>query len=757
MRNLKFGCSLLALIAGSFLGVSEGFAQNAPATADGGATAPGTSGVETVTVTARRVSENLQKVPEAVTAFSQKQLEALGIVSMEDLQAVTPSMMVTNSSSNRDSSKYFIRGLGYTIGGNGPPPGVVTYFADVPTVANGPGILFDLNNIQVLKGPQGTLFGMNTTGGAILMEPRLPSSDFDGYAEISAGDYDLRRFQGAEDIPLVGDELLLRVATDIDARDGFTKEVNTNTYLDNRNYGSYRATLLWKPNNMIENVLIGDYTSSDTNGGGVVLTAVAPNGLSETYFPTALAVLAAQQARGPRAVEYDDPSLYDRWQNYGATDKLSINVADNLVIKNILAFRAYREAYTHEGDGSVLPLFETLPVNADTDGLTTPASQDQLSEELQLQGSWLNDQLTSISGLFYSHVTPAPGDTVDVLEVLGGTPEFDVSHRTELNEAAYTQLNYQFDGSLTGLNVFAGARYTWDSRLQDSATTKGSYPTALVQQKAEFQAPTWTFGANYNIDQGLMVYATVSRGWKSGGFNNVGTPPPYALYAPEVVTEGELGVKSQFDVGAASFLINADIYRGDYSDIQVAQVEFVSGTVVTPIANGATAVTQGVELEGQMALGQFDLAGSYDYSDAHYVNFVSGSSVYNGRQFQYDPKQKVALTPAYTIPMGPGIGDLRLSGTYTYQSREQFHLLAQGAAGPNEVDPTGFQAPYGLLSLRADWQNMLGHPLTLSIFATNVTNKVYAIYHENTYTSLGYDASLYGEPRMFGASLRYEW
>jgi iron complex outermembrane receptor protein len=178
------------------------------------------TGLEEVVVTARRRDEKAQTVPISVSVLAGKELEERQVTTAQDLEKLVPSLDI-GSGNSRDVDRYYIRGQGPTLFGD---PGVVTYFAEVPLAGGGagPGFYFDLANIQVLNGPQGTLFGRNTTGGAVLFEPQRPTTDFGGWVEGNFGNYSNVELKGALNVPLVDDKLLLRVAFDRHTEDGYT-------------------------------------------------------------------------------------------------------------------------------------------------------------------------------------------------------------------------------------------------------------------------------------------------------------------------------------------------------------------------------------------------------------------------------------------------------------------------------------------------------------------------------------------------------
>src|ERR1700761_4499115 len=212
-------------------------------------------------VTARRREESLYSVPVAVTALSAEELRSKSIQTAQDLQNYVPSLNVS-SSVTRDDYTFSLRGMGPT-GGSGPGAvlagggsGVVTYFAEVPTSGAGPGLFYDLESVQVAAGPQGTLFGKNTTGGVVLFVPKKPVNDFEGSVEVGAGDYHMKTATAVVNAPLVDDKVLLRVAGQFLDRDGFTVDrgpLYPGRDYDNRDYWALRVSVLLRPFEGIEN------------------------------------------------------------------------------------------------------------------------------------------------------------------------------------------------------------------------------------------------------------------------------------------------------------------------------------------------------------------------------------------------------------------------------------------------------------------------------------------------------------------------
>ena len=257
------------------------FAQDAPGAADNDA--------NEIIVTANRREERGQDVPIAITAMSPERLEQQGITKEQDLQASVPSLVVgPNGQGSRDSQSFTIRGQGATFQAS---PGVVVYVNEVPLPAaltlsqqGGPGNFVDLESLQVLSGPQGTLFGRNTTGGAVLLTPKKPTNEFGGWLRGEFGNYERAYIEGAVNIPVVEDKVLLRAVGAYHSRRGFTKDVVWDKYRDNENWYSGRLGLTIRPVEGVENYTMAYFGHSDNNGAGLVNRGFNIDGLKAVGF-----------------------------------------------------------------------------------------------------------------------------------------------------------------------------------------------------------------------------------------------------------------------------------------------------------------------------------------------------------------------------------------------------------------------------------------------------------------------------------------
>jgi iron complex outermembrane receptor protein len=751
------------------------------------------TGLEEVVVTARRREEKLQTVPVAVTAFTGAEIQKQNIESSSDLQHHVPSL--TSSQQSRDEQVFYLRGQGPN-GASGGSPGVIAYFSEVPFTGSGPGIYFDLDNLQVLRGPQGTLFGQNTTGGAVLFEPKHPTNDYEGYVQLTLGNYNRQGVEAAVNIPIIEDKLLVRVAGSKETRDGYTYDIGTHQDLDNRDYWSGRIGVTWRPNDDFENYLVYDSLYNHTNGTGLVLETVntgfdpslgeLQGSFARTFgIPTVEAALAKQQALGPRTVDTNIAGL-DKTYSWGITDIARYDVTDDLSIKNIFGYREIKNLLRSDFDGTTF----------DQGGYSTPDGWEinnaQYTDELQFLGKALDDKLSIIGGAFYEFLHPAgytvaqvptttalaPGVNAQAV-VFGnayGQNALGPEGETTRTEALFLQGVYDLSGispALEGLKFTAGARYTWDYVSNSNFSTivltlpphqftlpcNGASGLACVYANHTFQAPTWTLGLDYQVTPETLVYAKGSRGFKSGGFNGAGGTMFPNKYESEYVTDVEVGLKSDWDIMGIKTRTNIDGFHDDYRnaqrsvgvqfDLQPGNPSTANSTTV--IADG-DAVVQGIEFEGTiLPFTGLEMTASWSYVDAYYTKFIIptiGDRTY--LPYPFVPKNKFGFTADYTLPFVPDdMGDVHLIASYVHTGRIQYST--------DSTEPFGDEPGYGLLDIRVNWNNVAGQPIDASFFMTNVTDNLYSIGKFGIYTTEGFVSQLYGEPQMWGFQVKYRF
>jgi iron complex outermembrane receptor protein len=772
-----------------------------------------TGGLETVVVTARRSAENIQKVPVAITAFTDKDLERQQINGGQDLAGKVPSLVIGTSGQTRNVETPTIRGQGAVFGAS---PGVVMYYGEVPLPADqfnngqgGPGKFFDLSNLQVLKGSQGTLFGRNTTGGALLLEPHKPDQFFSASAKAETGNYEAKGFEGILNMP-IGDTLAVRVGAKFYERAGFTHDVVTGEDYDSKGYRTFRLGLMWKPTDGISNYLLGYYTHSADNGTSQVIeqinntpyTLAIPNGnggyalvkgmsgqgIKIGCIAVALAgdrsgtcgqdVIAAQQARGIRAVALDNPSN-DLLDTQALIDNFSYELNDQLTLRNIASYSLYKHSFRWDADGSDLTLNDIgYPYNINSSNTTT------YTEELQLQGNLLDHDLKLVEGLYYEYLHPdeLEGNVTRNIGVTANSEQFEISHRTY---GPYAQGTFNFghlSETLESLNFTAGVRYSISEDFGAAGVTPEFNATGnpIPTQGAPYQyhrvkseAPTYTVGLDYKLAT-TLVYGKVSHGYKSGGISAASVNPAYFTYKPEFVMNYEIGSKSDFMIGDMPVRVNTALYYTDYTDMQrVAGVSY-QAAYGSAVYNAGKAAIMGFETDATaqplpgltVALNYSYTYGKYEEYSIQYGNALflqtkdcDNNTISQGQQmnlacvpFAYAPKHQGSATVRYQFPIPESVGAVDLSTTFSFIDSQ----YADGVDLPSQ-SPGSWLGAYGLLNASLGWTKIYGSNFDLQLFGSNLTDRNYRISNSNVWTLFFYQSSIYGEPRTFGGSVAYHW
>jgi len=471
-----------------------------------------------IVVTARRREEKLSKVPIAVVAISAEQIAAKSIVSETDLQAAVPGLVIKQSV-NANAFNYVIRGQTIDSYSNSPP-GVLPYINEAQVKTLSGSAFYDMGGIQVLKGPQGTLFGRNATGGAVLFATQQPTDDFGGYLKARYGRFDAYGVEGAINLPLA-DSVKLRIAGSKIGGGAFSKRLDTDKYYGNFEQRSIRGTLLIEPSSSIKNVTVVQHTrDGGTNAPGVIyhsqyfrcglglpatdpISSTSPNVNGQGYTSTTdcayrgyasdpnradLArvltslglnpatastsdITAVQDKLGPWRVVGSNGSLEHSGRSSFVVNTTELELSPSLTAKNILMFNDGNSNERNENDGSPFPVIGVDQVINGVESLGGFYSKTrQFSNELQLQGKALDDRLDFVVGAFYLKQT----DTIDSTVSFFGFPPYIAYpatrstflpiHYIQTNTDKSVALFAQASFALTDqLHVTGGFRYTWET------------------------------------------------------------------------------------------------------------------------------------------------------------------------------------------------------------------------------------------------------------------------------------------------------
>ena len=655
--KMSLARDVAAIVASAWI-VFPALAQEAQETPSAPSTATKDTAGEEIIVTAQRREATLERTPVAVSAISGEALAERAIVSENDLQAAVPGLTV-RAGQTSNQLNYSLRGQSVDAFSSSRPS-VLPYVNEIQVGGAGSTAFYDLGSIQVLKGPQGTLFGRNSTGGAVLFTTAKPTNQFEGYALGRVGNYDHFQSEAAVNVPLVDDAVLLRVAGFFQRRDGFQYNIFNGERLGNVRRENVRASLTLKPGDTIVNDLVLDYAHAGGNSTSAVAYSSRPASAPPAFVPTGLfyspavdaifgpgafaaflrahpgrnpagfdAEIAAQQRRGPFRVNLDAPN-YHRSKVFVGSNITTVELGADTKLKNVLGYVRRKQRDAGEFDGTVFP--------ADDNGTGGRGGVlRQFSEELQLLGKAFDGQLDYVTGIYYSN---EKDDTRSVSNIFAYEPFIPVT--VQINNgitrnktlAGYAQgtLDLSEIVGLQGLGVTAGARQSKEKvsffRKPDDFFVTHPNPAFINPQRDTFNSTSWTLGLQYQANPDLLLYAVSRRSNRSGGFNYFAPPVPGfgneagGEYRPEVATDVEVGLKYRGDVGVPVRL-NLAAYNMWVKNIQRSNYVSIFGSLAGITVNVPKAEITGFELDGSIKPTDWlSIGGNLNYTDARFTDNV---------------------------------------------------------------------------------------------------------------------------------------
>jgi iron complex outermembrane receptor protein len=723
---------------------------------------------EGIVVTARRREEALQDVPLAVTAITAEQLEATGAADITALTRATPNVTFEVSRGTNSTLTAFIRGVGQQDPLWGFEPGVGLYVDDV-YIARPQGSLldiYDVERLEVLRGPQGTLYGRNTIGGAIKYVTRRLGDEPGANARINVGSYGQWDITASGQMPL-GDSFAVGAAVALLNRDGYGKNVNTGAEHYNKEVAAARFSAEWTPSDAFFARLSFDITDDSSN---------AKHGHRE--LPARSSVLPVlPDVYDTRAGAGDRNSV----ETQGASLQLEWRLNDNFTLKSISAFR--------EGD-TITPIdFDGLPVR----DFDVPAiyADENVSQEFQL--AYSGDRISGVAGIYYLSGI-ATGGFDAILSSLGLTIYTKGKVVTE-SVSGYADFTLDMTDQWS---LSLGGRYTSDTKegtvLRQNYLGLGSPPlggAALI-----LGAPATNFrrertdekfsprvSVSFEPNDALTLYASYSQGFKSGGFDpranfsatNVALQPRVLSgFGPETVDSFELGLKGAFFDGR--LLLNSALFLADYQDQQVTvqngadtNGDGINDTFVSSVFNAGQSEHKGLELEGVFSFTDALKANfTLGYIDAEItevinagVNVQRDANPLNDFVPQNTPEWTGQFGLSYNADLG-GSGNVLFTGAASYRSEfyifntklnQGFTTSAAFPAGGPKLDADAVT----LLDLSAVWTSESG-VVSFGVHGKNLTDERYrvALYNFAFPAPLGFDSSysaFYGPPRTVTATL----
>ena len=759
-----------------------------------------------IVVTARRTAEPIQTTPVAVTALDNEALQQQQIQTIADLTRTTPNLNISTGGPGPSSVVIVaIRGQSQGQPSTSADPSVATYIDGVyyarPT--GGDLDLFDVAQAEILRGPQGTLFGRNTTGGAINIVTNDPVGYFEGTVRAGYGNLDSHRLEAMVNIPLKGDELAVRFVGRYLDNDGYGRFVNVGGRSSGDIESSYfaRAKVKWAPMSLpLTLVVAADYSRFRSSGQPTTLLGINEDlDLGGGFSPGVALGLAgidpadfiSTEQNFRQSFGYNDTGFgldipYDDNDVKGISANLTVDLG-GVEVKSITA---YRENFTQ----NVLDL-DSLPVNLVS--FYSLYDQRQFSQELQLSGS--TGKLDWIGGAIYFEESSTEFANSKSFGFLDPTapPGRGTSGDTDNRSiGVFGQLNYNFTDRL---RATAGLRYTWDRRsivrhpLLNIQTGACAIPAADRDvpggpcdqtQSADFDYPAWVFSLDYEVANDLFVYAKTSGAAMAGGWNLRGNFAPF--FSPEKVRDVEVGFKADLLDGRLRTNVAAFHMWQNGAQRVVARFDPVFQSSTQYVVNAGKSRLYGLEFEGTLVPWEgMTIEGDFAYLNASYVDgsFLEDQIIANtgpvpagcvagtpgnivctadrsGEDIPYAPKYNWSIGATQEVPTS--FGSLSFHADYSYVSSKAIYSATAADQQPQAIKDQYARATelgriegYGLLNgvIKAS----IGENVELSVWGRNLTDKDYVSNVGNYYLAFGPVIGVTAPPRTYGATFAVSW
>jgi iron complex outermembrane receptor protein len=788
--------------------------------AAGGAFAQESSGgFDEVVVTAQRRAENIQDAPLSVTAISDENLRDRSVNSVQEIAKFLPNVEINEGRADAAGSQaaIFIRGVGQTDFLFPNDPGVGLYLDGV-YLARSVGTnleLADIERIEVLRGPQGTLYGKNTIGGAINVVTKTPNmAEFEGELRLTAGNYDRIDVNGYVSGPIIKDLLAFKISGITRNQDGFSIRNFDGLDLGNINRDGLRGALLFTPGEKLRVTLNADWSRQRENGSATFLANVIPSenlvgapvpdltpstplDLIDLFNFVAAPATNAALGLDPTArfdgrwitgSRFSDNGTSPSFNNHdilGGSVTIDYTLSDKASIKSITAYREIEAEFGRDGDNSPYTIVQTA----------NNQEQHQWSQELQLSLELFDGRLNWITGGFFLDEQATDLNRVLLINPLtqftGGLVNTDWLPGQKIDVRTWAIFSQGTFALTDAFNITLGGRWSYDRKeLAQFHTTElfpivdgfgnttfcytceadGITPRTLDQSFDEF---TPRVALDYSLPGGHLVYASYSKGFKSGGWSPRPTPtnPSDLPFGPETIDAFELGYKS--DYFDRRLLVSLAGFYNIYRDVQLTTLQ---PNFLLQVTNAAKSRIIGAELEAAARpIEGLDLNFAASFLDNKYTELDTADIQLTEDDVLPDaPKWILSMGAQYRFPVGR-LFDVTLRGDANYRSknyRDPFNLRRDSLLQFVGATPTFLPIPDGVDGYRVDFDELATDPywianarLTindpsdrweLAFFATNLFDEAYATTILPV-TAFGYDGGTWGRPREWGASLAYRF
>ena len=735
------------IIAGvSSLALTAGAAQ-----AQSTSASDGESFGNEIIVTAQRRSESLQDVPISISAFSGKQLQELKVSQPGDVAAITPGVFV-NATRGDQNPTFSIRGLSLndTFSNNNPTVGI--YFDDVnlPYTPMMSFQMFDIDRVEVLKGPQGTLYGRNTTGGAINFISKRPTQDFDAYMTASYGRFDRFELEGAAGGG-VTDTLAVRFSgKTVQQRGGWQTNALTGEKIGDVDNIALRGQALWTPTPELTVHLEGTYVHNNSDqqlrehvgyyakdGSGGYCAAALAGHLDPTTCQDILGYSDPTPAR--RTVE--NSALYG-YKNKSRSEGVSLNVDydfGGVTLTSITGYNHFHRVSGDDSDGAALIELDTQF----TDRIKSFTQEVRLTSDDTMPLTW-------VLGAYYSWDRIA-GNALQALDDHFFHTRVDTGFVQKTDAyAAFGQATYKLTDALS---LTAGLRFTRDDKrftydsvdLNPYGDSTLPTPVAGIVDGVKQDNLSGKIGIDYKVSPDVMLYASASRGFKSGGFKAAIAFNPEELrpFKGETVYAYEVGAKTSLLDGALTF--NLAGYYNDWRNFQAMVTEIRSGINVIVLSNAGDARVYGLEAETQYrATDRLLLRGALNWQDSKITDFnnAPGADDFTGNRLSNAPSFSATAMARWETPLESDSWGVALLGDASYRSKTYYSLANRDLASQD-----GYWLVNGRIALHDKddkWE--------AAIYGRNIFNKLYVSSSYDNWGGIFPSQNFLGDPATYGVS-----
>ena len=689
------------------------------------------STVDDVVVTAQRRAQNIQDVPITMNVFGAEQVEQARIVEVSDVANRTVGLNFDAFPASQPRPA--VRGIGSSDRGAAGDPSTAVFIDEI--YMGRPAAVafdaFDVERIEVLKGPQGTLWGKNVVGGALHVVNRRPNlNGFDASVSGTLGNYDRREAAGYMNLPL-GETLAARLSVSSRQHDGYVRNLFLNNRVEDEDTQSLRAQLLFEPNDRLTILASADGTRNRQTLGARHTIGVDPASSSAAVWRPSV--------DRNRDVTRMETNGYDDRDTYGLRLNLDYDFG-GAVLSYVGSYRWLDYDSFGDGDGGNPGTnriniqggqFEETEFWSQELRLTAPAG----SRMAWVGGLYLYRADTTRTDLLVLDSPPAPSGSFMARD------QYDQANRTD-SAAVFADVTYAVTDRL---NVFGGLRYSRDEKayaVSTQASTVLVRPTSRYSIAASdsWNQTTWRLGVDYDLSDDMMAYGLISTGFKSGGFQDTPSTPTSAAtpFGAEIATNYEIGLKAQWFDRTLTF--NPSLFWIDYDDLQVRRtVGFDTFTT-----NAGSARIRGAELTVLWApAGGISIGGAYALTDARFIDLVTGGADLSGNRLNRNPRHKLSLSPAYEHVMGSGAS---VFGAVDVNYESFIFDDIDNNAVNVRPERALVDARLGYRSADGRWE-LIG-------WGKNLTNEI-TITHQ--YILAGGQFAYYGPPRTYGATLRWRY